>query len=159
MTQPLHPNLEPIAGLLGTWVGEGAGEYPTIDAFAYGETTTFAHAGKPFFAYAQRTTAADDGRPLHVETGYLRVPEPGRLELVVAHPTGHVEVAVGEQDGTTLRFRSTAVGATSTAKDVAELVRTLVLDGDELRYEVAMAAVDLPLTPHLSAVLRRQPHG
>lgn len=156
MTPPLHPNLEPLAGLVGTWVGDGAGEYPTIDGFAYVETATFGHAGKPFLAYAQRTVAADDGRPLHVETGYLRAPEPGRYELVIAHPTGHLELADGELDAGTLRFASTSMVATATAKEVREVVRTFVLDGDELRYELAMAAVGQPLTHHLAATLRRE---
>ena len=154
---PLHPNLEPLAGLVGTWAGGGRGEYPTIDAFDYVEAVTFGHVGKPFLAYAQRTTAADDGRPLHAETGYLRAPEPGRLELVIAHPTGHLEVARGDLLGTTLAFRSSTITATPSAKPVNEVVRTFHLEGDELRYQLAMAAVGLPLTHHLAATLRRQP--
>lgn len=156
MAPPLHPNLEPLAGMVGTWVGEGRGAYPTIEPFGYLETTTFGHAGKPFLAYAQRTTAADDGRPLHVESGYLRAPEPGRYELVVAHPTGHVELATGALDGAELRFRSTSVAAVAGAKEVVELTRLLRIDGDELHVELAMAAVGLALTPHLTATLRRQ---
>lgn len=155
MSAPLHPNLAPLAGLLGTWEGRGRGEYATIEPFEYLETTTFGHAGKPFLAYAQRTTAADDGRPLHVESGYLRVPEPGRIELVVAHPSGHVEVAVGELAGTTLHLRSTVVVGTDTAKSVTSLERTLELDGDVLRARLSMAAVDQPLQGHLTAELRR----
>ena len=152
---PLHPVLAPLAGLVGTWVGEGEGSYPTIEPFGYTEQVTISHVGKPFLAYAQRTWSIDDGRPLHAETGYWRCTPEGTVELVVAHPTGHVELSLGAVSGTAIRVASATVAGTPSAKGVTEVHRRLVVEGDRLRYELDMAAVGRPLAPHLRGELVR----
>jgi hypothetical protein len=154
---PVHPDVQPIAFLLGTWTGEGKGEYPTIESFAYGEEVRFWHVGKPFLAYSQRTWALDDGRPLHGEAGYWRPKPEGRIEIVLAHPTGIVEIQEGTvaNEGQTVEVASTSIGLTTTAKEVTALKRTVRVAGDVLSYEVRMAAVGVPLTHHLAAELRR----
>src|ERR1700758_4412998 len=95
MPPDLPPDLEALAPLLGTWAGQGEGDYPTIQRFEYLEEVVFSHVGKPFLAYAQKTKAVSDEKPLHAETGYLRVPQAGRVELVLAHPSGVTEIEVG----------------------------------------------------------------
>lgn len=160
MPPELHPDLTALAPLLGTWAGQGAGKYPTIQPFDYVEEVTFAHVGKPFLAYSQKTKAVADGKPLHAETGYLRVPQPGHLELVLAHPSGITEIEVGTYSVTgdliEMQMSTTAVGLTPTAKEVTGLGRSFRIDGDELSYSVQMGAVGQPLQDHLAAVLHRQ---
>jgi THAP4-like, heme-binding beta-barrel domain len=160
MPPDLHPDLEALAPLLGTWAGQGEGKYPTIQPFRYLEEVVFAHVGKPFLAYAQKTKAVADGRPLHAETGYLRVPQPGHVELVLAHPNGITEIEVGNYsvsgDQIEVELSTTAIGLTPTAKEVAALGRSLRIDGDKLSYTVRMGAMGQPLQDHLAAVLRRQ---
>jgi hypothetical protein len=151
----LHPDLQAISFLLGKWAGEGQGDYPTASPFPYGEETTYSHMGKAFIAYTQRSWSLDDGRPLHTEMGYWRCPAPGRVELIVAHPTGHAEVSEGTVEGGSVCLGTTGILAATSAKEVSGLSRRIVVNGDELTYELEMAAVGYPLTGHLRAVLRR----
>lgn len=145
-----------MAGLIGTWEGDGFGRYPTIQDFSYREELTFTYIGKPFLHYAQRTWAPD-GRPMHVETGYLRVPGDGRAEFVIAQPTGQTELAegrlgVGEAVELHLEGRIQNSGS---AKQVDATVRTYRLTGDALFTTFDMAAVGQPLIRHLESSLRR----
>ncbi|MDH3679869.1 MAG: FABP family protein [Acidimicrobiia bacterium] len=151
----LHPDLAPIAQLVGTWRGSGTGSYPTIEDFAYREEVTFGHVGKPFLAYGQKTRDAGTDLPLHAETGYWRLIEGRDVEVVLAHPTGIVELLLGTFDDGVFDLGSSAVVGTPTAKSVTEIRRRFEVSGDELRYELAMAAVGKPLTHHLSATLHR----
>ena len=160
MLPDLHPDLQALAPLLGTWQGRGSGTYPTIEPFDYLEEVAFSHVGKPFLVYGQKTKSAADGKPLHAETGYLRVPQPGHVELVLAHPSGITEIEVGTYtaDGTTIELDMTAanIGLTPTAKEVTAVGRSFRVDGDELSYSLQMGAVGQPLQHHLGAVLHRK---
>lgn len=153
----LAPNLTPVAALLGTWRGEGAGSYPTIDNFSYTEEVTFTDVGKPFFHYVQRTWGPT-GAPMHTETGYLRSPGNGTVELVLAQPTGQSELCEGtvtaEADALVLEFHASLLNSAS-AKQVTSTRRRYELSGDAITTTFAMAAVGQPMTHHLRSVLRR----
>jgi hypothetical protein len=156
----LHPDIAVLAPLLGTWTGRGAGEYPTIESFGYLEEITFGHVGKPFLTYGQKTKSDDEtGRPLHAEVGFVRAPSPGRVEWMLAHPTGVAEIEEGTVtvDGTTIvmELTTTTVGLTATAKHVTSLGRSIRVDGDVLTYVLRLGAVGQPLQHHLGATLRR----
>ncbi len=78
---------------------------------------------------------------------------------MLAHPTGIAELSEGEvlvtAGGIELHLVSVSVARTATAKDVTRVERTITVEGDVLRYEVAMAAVGQPHQHHLAAELHR----
>ncbi|MDP9075687.1 MAG: FABP family protein [Actinomycetota bacterium] len=157
---PVHPDAAPLQFLLGTWRGAGHGGYSTVSPFDYQEEVRFWHVGKPFLAYSQRTWAPDDGRPMHVEFGFWRPKPAGAVEVVVSHPTGHVEIQEGSVDrspaeGHVVELTSRLVQGASSALQVDHLTRRVVVRGDVLSYTLGMAAVSQPLQTHLSGELRR----
>ncbi|MEE9416103.1 MAG: FABP family protein [Acidimicrobiales bacterium] len=152
----LHPEIEHLAFLIGTWRGRGAGSYPTIESFEYLEEATFGHVGKPFLAYTQRTRHAVTDLPLHAEAGYIRPVGLAAVELILVQPSGIVEIHQGTVAATSLDLKSSMVLTTPTAKEATQVDRRISVDGDTLTYEVDMAAVGLPMQHHLAATLVRE---
>lgn len=155
MERPLHADCEPLAFLLGTWRGEGEGEWPRGEPFRYGEEMTFEHVGDAFLMYSQRSWMLSDGAPVHFERGFFRPAGGGRVELVLAHPLGVAEVAEGTVEGGTIDVASTAVATTSTGSPVTILRRHLEVHGGRLRYELHMAMHEVAVMRHLAAELTR----
>jgi THAP4-like, heme-binding beta-barrel domain len=154
-----HPSLAPLLYLLGRWEGAGVGGYPTIESFRFGQEISFSHNGKPYLIYSSRTWLLDDegaiGRPLAMETGFWRPQPDNQLEVLLAHPTGFVEVYLGQVSGTKIEMATDAVVRTSSAKEVTAGRRLYGLIGTDLGYAYDLAAVGQPLQPHLSAQLKR----
>ena len=57
-------------------------------------------------------------RDAAMESGFLRCPEPGKVELLLAHNTGFAEVWYGAADAGKLEVHTAGVGFTETAKEV-----------------------------------------
>lgn len=159
MTEPpLNPLCAPVAFLLGEWRGEGSGGYAAMTPFSYREEMRVWHTGKAYLAFEQRTWQADGdkaSREIHGELGYLRCLEDRRLELMVAMAPGHVEVSSGTVAGTRVTLASVGVVDAPSAAGVSAVTRTLWLDGEVLRYDLEMSALDQPMSWHLGAELRR----
>lgn len=156
----MHPDLVPLAFLLGCWEGAGVGGYPTIESFRFGQELTFSHIGKPYLAYLSRTWLLDEdgniGRPLAMESGFWRPQPDGTVEVLITHPTGVAEIYYGEVQGTRVDLRTDAVARTTTAKEVTAGHRLYgIVQGSDLAYAFDLAAVGQPLQPHLSAQLKK----
>ncbi|MEV5895731.1 FABP family protein [Nonomuraea fuscirosea] len=160
MEEPeVHPALEPISFLLGRWEGAGVGGYPTIESFNFGQEIEFGHNGKPFLTYVSRTWLLDeDGnrvRPLATESGYWRALPERQIEVVLSHPTGIVEIYIGEVVFHKIELRTDVVARTATAKEYSAGHRLYGLVNGNLMWAYEMAAVGHPLTDHMSAELKK----
>jgi THAP4-like, heme-binding beta-barrel domain len=161
-----HPDLGALRFLLGRWEGAGIGGYPTIESFRFGQEISFSHNGKPFLIYTSRAWRLDDdgqiGPPLGTESGYWRPRPDNQIEVMLAHPTGIVEIYLGEVTGTRIEMATDVVARTATAKEVTAGHRLYGLVGagapgeqQDLAYAYDMAAMGAELQPHLSAQLKR----
>jgi hypothetical protein len=122
------------------------------------EEAEFAHDGRPYLTYSSRTWLLDDDgqrvRPAASESGYWRPGEGERdVEVVLAHPTGIVDVYVGEVVFHKIELATELVACTSTAKRVTGMKRLYGLVDGDLAYAVDMAAEGHPLQAHFSARL------
>lgn len=149
-----HPDLAPLAFLLGTWRGQGEGEYPGVEPFRYTEELSFEHVGDAFLLVTE-SSWTPDGAPLHFERGTIRSLGAGRVDLALAHPIGVAEVAEGTVDGTDVNLRSTSVVRTAAGSPVTEIERRYRVEGDGLAYELDMAMEGVARTFHVRAALAR----
>jgi hypothetical protein len=155
----LHPDLVPIAWMIGRWEGTGKATYPDITDFEFGQQIDFAHNGGTYLHYLSQTFETDlDGRalrPLSMETGFWR-PQPERgLEVVMCHPDGFAEVWYGTVTGARIELVTDAVVRTASATDYAAGQRLYGNVEGDLLWTFDKAASGHPLQSHMWARLRR----
>ncbi len=155
----LHPNCGPIAWMLGTWRGNGHGDYPTIEKFQFGQELVFTHDGRPFFHYMARAWIVDDQgekvRDAAIESGFIRGVGEGRFEILLPHNFGVAEVWAGEAGDGKFEWTTDAVARTETAKEYTAGKRLYGNVEGDLLYAFDMAAMGQALQPHLWARLKR----
>lgn len=158
----IHPSCAPLAWLIGTWAGNGHGEYPDIEDFQFGQEILFQQDGRPFIHFMSRSWIVDaDGKHLREaaqETGFIRPQEDRTLEVVVAHNTGFAEIWHGELHPEQPRFEiaTDAVARTAAAKEYTGGKRLYGYVNGDLLYAFDMAAMGHELQPHTHAQLKRQ---
>ncbi len=156
----LHASLLPLLPLVGVWQGDGQVGYPTIEGHRYRQRVSFGHDGRPFLTYESRAVLlGPDGEVLRQsarEVGWWRGGQAEEFEVLLAHPTGIVEVYAGVATGlTTWELSTDVVARTRSSKEVNANRRVYGIVEGALLYAVDMAAVGQPLQPHLSARLER----
>lgn len=160
----LHPSLVALLPYVGLWRGRGRGGYPTIEDFDYAQEIRIAHDGRPFLSYESRAWLLDGQsrpiRPAGREVGWWRPVMDGDrptddVEVLIATPTGVMELHLGRVTGTQVEIATDAVVRSPTAKEVTGGHRLFGIVEGALLYAQEMSAVGQPLSPHLSARLTR----
>ena len=156
----LHPELMPLAWMVGTWRGTGRGEYPTIEPFTFEQEVVFNHDGRNFLNYYSRTWILDDDgkvvKPGASETGFWRPKENKTLEVLIAHSTGISEGWVGVHDGPKIQLAMDQGYSAPSAKIVTSGSRLYGLVEGELFFAYDMAAEGQTLQAHIWSTLKRQ---
>ncbi|MEI2810316.1 MAG: FABP family protein [Nocardioides sp.] len=157
----IHPRCARLAWLIGTWRGNGHGDYPTIEPFQFGQEVLFQQDGRPFIHFMSRAWIVDaEGtfvRDSAQETGFIRPQEDGSLEMLITHMTGFAEIYYGDLHPERPSFEVTtdAVVRTATAKEVTGGKRLYGYVEGDLLWAYDMAAMGQELQPHLWARLQR----
>lgn len=155
-----HPAVAAIVNeLVGTWSGEGEGQYPTIESFRYRELTEIEERDDhPALRIDQRAwRETPEGEVVsHWELGLLRISSDGSAILRDAQP-GRSETMAGswqpDGDGWVISFRSTGFAGDDR---VIASTRRFHLRPSELTYEMHMETTAThQMSLHLRATLRR----
>jgi hypothetical protein len=156
----LHPDLMPLAWLVGTWRGKGRGEYPNVPGFQFAQEVSFNHDGRAFLNYFSRSWIIDENdeivRPAASEVGFWRIKEKNVLEVLLAHNTGIAEGWVGLVQGAKIQLAMDQGASSPTAKIVTAGSRLYGLVEGELFTSYDMAAQGQTLQAHLWSSLERQ---
>jgi len=163
----LPASLVPLSWLVGRWEGAGVIASPEAGEAQVGQEVEVVADPRGFLSWTSQVWRLDpDGtrtEPLDTESGYWRTAveqsdprTPGvDVELVLAHPTGVVEVLVGRVLGTRVEMVTDAVVRTASAGDYTAAKRTFGQVEGDLLWVLDVASSTEPLHPRLSARLRR----
>lgn len=157
----MNGRLAPLAWLIGRWEGAGVVGYPDMESANFGHELDISHDGRPFLALESRTwllnVAGEKVRPLGREAGFWRVLDSGEIELLLAHPTGIVEMYVGRRDADrpVVQLATDGVLRSPEARAYNAAERMYGLVEGQLMWVMDMAAEGHPMQSHLSAQLKR----
>src|SRR6202012_2664779 len=142
----------------GVW-GASCAASPNNKGCHFAQEVGSSHNGKPFLSYVSRTWRLDAegqiGEPLATESGFWRPRPDNQLEVMLAHPTGIIEIYLGEVTGTRIDLATDVVARTESAKEYTAGRRLYGLIGEDLGWAYAMAAGGPRLQSHMSAQLKR----
>ncbi|GAA4682001.1 MULTISPECIES: FABP family protein [Streptomyces] len=157
----LHPDLVPLAFLLGNWEGAGVFDFPGAEKCNFGQEATFTHDGRDFIEYVSHTWELDSEgkkvRPLETESGYWRIDKDRKVEVVMIRDQGVVEIWYGElaDQKPQIDLVTDAVARTAAAGPYTGGKRLYGYVKSDLMWVGEKATPEVPLRPYMSAHLKK----
>lgn len=155
----MHPDLAPLAWMIGSWAGAGVVGYPSITSRHFGQEIDVTHDGRPFLSWISRAWLLDEQgnkeKTAAVEMGFWRPLPDGEVELLLTHPTGIVEMYHGSTEPARVELRTDGVIRSPHAKEYNAASRMYGYVGGNMMWVMDMAATGHSLQSHLSAELKR----
>lgn len=155
----MHPDLAPLAWMIGSWAGAGVVGYPSIESRNFGQEIDVTHDGRPFLMWTSRTWLLNEQgekeRAAAIETGFWRPQPDDEVELLLAHPTGIVEMYYGKTSPARVELQTDGVIRSPQAKEYSAAHRMYGYVNGNMMWVMDMAATGHALQSHVSAELKR----
>lgn len=155
----LHPDIAPLAWLVGRWEGAGVVGYPTTESANFGQELLVSHDGRPFLRWESTTWILDEAgekvAPHTSELGWWRMAGDGEAELLLAHPTGVVEMYFGSAEPARIDLRTDGVIRSASGPEYSAAARMYGYVRSNLMWVMDMAAEGQPMSSYMSAELKR----
>jgi hypothetical protein len=157
----LHPDLVPLAFLLGDWAGAGVFDFPGEDKCNFGQEVSFTHDGRPVLQYSSRTWVLDaEGakvRPLENETGFWHIHKGRKVEITMTRDCGVIETWYGElaEGKPQIDLATDAVARLAESPEYSGGKRLYGYVKSDLMWVGEKAAPGIELRPYMSAQLKK----
>ncbi|MGW0736702.1 FABP family protein [Streptomyces sp. NPDC002851] len=162
----LHPDLVPLAFLLGNWAGAGVHDFPGSEKCNFGQEVSFSHDGRDFLEYRSHSWVLDaEGnkvKPLESESGFWRISAEGdkgprKVEVVMVRDDGVVEVWYGElaDKKPQIDLATDAVARTAASGPYSGGKRLYGYVNSDLMWVGEKQTPEVPLRPYMSAQLKK----
>ncbi|MEU4098605.1 FABP family protein [Streptomyces sp. NPDC026673] len=157
----LHPDLVPLAFLLGTWEGAGVFDFPGAEKCNFGQEVVFSHDGRPFLEFTSKTWVLDaEGKPvkpLESEAGFWRIDKDRKVEITMTRDDGVIEIWYGElaEGKPQIDLATDAVARLADAPAYSGGKRLYGYVKSDLMWVGEKSTPEVSLRPYMSAHLKK----
>lgn len=157
----LHPGLLALLPLVGVWEGEGEADTLERGEHRFGQQLVVSHDGENYLNWSSRCWTFDSGGAVDLvayrESGFWRISEDDKLEVMVAHASGIIEMYYGApitQSAWEMATDVVLASPTGPSRGGAKRMYGIV-EGGDLGWVEERVHPEKGLVPHMSARLTR----